>query len=581
MLFLIFISSGLFLGWSLGSNDAANIFGTAVGSKMIRFKQAALIASIFVILGAVFQGKGGAETLNSLGAVDALAGGFTVSLCAALTVLFMTKRGLPVSTSQAIVGAIMGWTYFTGNEADYRVLTKIVSTWISGPLLGMIFSAGLYLLVRKFLAKAKFHVIKLDTYIRISLIIAGAFGAYSLGANNIANVMGVFINAAPNIELNFGLFVLDGVQVLFLIGGLAIALGIYTYSEKVMKTVGNGILSLSPEAAIVVVFSQALVLFLFSSVKLADLMSSIGLPTFPMVPVSSTQVVVGSVLGIGLIKGSREIKIKMMLGIAVGWITTPIAAGLLSFFLLFFIQNVFNLQITSTIHKAVTAQSEIINSGNSLVQFNLILPGIFLVTAAIIVLLIFIVLRQQKLRLKTENELLLHQNQLFQAQRTLTTLEMNTVQSANEALHTKLEARRKEFIDMAFNLTEQRLFLEELSSKLDDSIEAENDPEIRSKLYGILSLIHQKLTFSREKETFYGEVELIHKEFKMKLENAYPDLTDQEKKLATLIRLNLSNKEIATLLSISPKSVEVARYRLKKKLGLEKDDSLMQFIINL
>ncbi len=581
MLFLVFISSGLFLGWSLGSNDAANIFGTAVGSKMIRFKQAALIASIFVILGAVFQGKGGAETLNSLGAVDALAGGFTVSLCAAVTVLFMTKRGLPVSTSQAIVGAIMGWTYFTGNAADYKVLTKIVSTWISGPLLGMIFSAGLYLLIRKILAKAKFHVIKLDSYIRISLIIAGAFGAYSLGANNIANVMGVFISAAPNIELNFGLFVLDGVQVLFLIGGLAIALGIYTYSEKVMKTVGNGILSLSPEAAVVVVFSQAIVLFLFSSVRLADLMISIGLPAFPMVPVSSTQVVVGSVLGIGLIKGSREIKIKTILGIAAGWITTPIAAGLLSFFLLFFIQNVFDLQITSTVHKAVAAPSETIESGNNLMQFDLILPGILMVTAAIIVLLIFIVLRQQKLRLKTENELLMHQNQLFQAQRTLTTLEMNTVQSANEALQSKLEARRKEFIDMAFNLTEQRLFLEELSARLDESIEAENNPEIRSKLYGVQSLIQQKLTFSREKETFYGEVELIHKEFKMKLENAYPDLTDQEKKLATLIRMNLSNKEIATLLSISPKSVEVARYRLKKKLGLEKDDSLMQFIINL
>jgi inorganic phosphate transporter, PiT family len=582
MLFLVFISSGLFLGWSLGSNDAANIFGTAVGSKMIRFRNAALIASIFVILGAVFQGKGGAETLNSLGAVDALAGGFTVSFCAAITVLFMTKRGLPVSTSQAIVGAIMGWTYFTGNEADYRVLTKIVSTWISGPLLGMAFSAGLYVLLRSFLARAKFHVIKLDTYIRLSLVLVGAFGAYSLGANNIGNVMGVFISAAPNIELNFGLFVLDGVQVLFLIGGLAIALGIYTYSEKVMNTVGNGILSLSPEAAIVVVFSQAIVLFLFSSLKLAEFMTSIGLPPFPMVPVSSTQVVVGSVLGIGLIKGTREIKVKTLLGIAAGWITTPIVAGILSFFLLFFIQNVFKLQITSVIEKAVTnSEQEIFDSSQNLTQFNLILPGVLVVASSIIVLLVFLILRQQKLRLKTENELLVHQNQLFQAQRTLTKLEMNTIQSANETLQTKLEARRKEFIDMAFNLTEQRLFLEELSSRLDESIEAENNPEIRSKLYGIQSLIQQKLTFSREKETFYGEVEQIHKEFKMKLENAFPDLTDQEKKLATLIRMNLSNKEISTLLSISPKSVEVARYRLKKKLGLEKDDSLMQFIINL
>lgn len=114
MLLLIFLSSGLFLGWSLGANDAANIFGSAVGSKMIHFRKAAIIASIFVVLGAVFQGRGTADTLSSLGAVDALAGGFTVSLCAALTVFWMTRYAIPVSTSQAIVGAIIGWSMFAG-----------------------------------------------------------------------------------------------------------------------------------------------------------------------------------------------------------------------------------------------------------------------------------------------------------------------------------------------------------------------------------------------------------------------------------------------------------------------------------
>ncbi|HQO50742.1 MAG TPA: inorganic phosphate transporter, partial [Bacteroidales bacterium] len=243
MLFLIYISSGLFLGWSLGANDAANVFGSAVGSKMVRFRQAALIASIFVILGAVFQGKGGAETLNALGAVDALAGGFTVSLTAALTVLLMTRKALPVSTSQAIVGSIMGWVLFTGNKPDISVLIKIVSTWASGPILGMLFSGLLYFLLRKFLKRAKIHVVKLDTYIRISLIVTGAFGAYSLGANNIGNVMGVFMQSAPRISIDFGLFMLDGAQLLLLLGGIAIAVGIFTYSQKVMQTIGNGLLS--------------------------------------------------------------------------------------------------------------------------------------------------------------------------------------------------------------------------------------------------------------------------------------------------------------------------------------------------
>jgi inorganic phosphate transporter, PiT family len=578
MLFIVYISSGLFLGWSLGSNDAANIFGSAVGSKMLRFKQAALIASIFVILGAVFQGKGGAETLNALGAVDALAGGFTVSLCAALTVFFMTRKGLPVSTSQAIVGAIMGWIYFTGNKADLGVLSKIVTTWISGPILGMIFSALLFLALRFFLNKAKIHVIKLDTYIRISLIVTGAFGAYSLGANNIANVMGVFLSSAPAINIDFGFFSLDGVQILLLLGGISIAVGIYTYSERVMHTVGNGILSLSPEAAIVVVLSQALVLFLFSSAGLSNILISIGLPPLPLVPVSSTQVVIGAVLGIGLVKGSQDINSKTLIGIAMGWVTTPVIAGILTFIALFFVQNVFDLPITQKPIENDAVDLIFKNDINTIRQLDMIVPGIIITSVFLITMLVFLILRQQKLRLKAENDLLAQQNQLFQTQRSLSEMEMKAIQSKNEVLHSNLELRRKEFIDMAFNLTEQRLFLEELTNRLEGVMETEQQASTKQNLKSIIALIRQKMSFAREKETFYGEVEQIHKDFKMKLDTSFPGLSDQEKKLATLIRLNLSNKEIATLLSISPKSVEVSRYRLKRKLGLEKEDNLLQFI---
>lgn len=64
---LFFLVSGLFLGWSLGANDASNIFGSAVGSRMISFKTAAIIASVFVILGAVVQGQVQLKPLAGLG----------------------------------------------------------------------------------------------------------------------------------------------------------------------------------------------------------------------------------------------------------------------------------------------------------------------------------------------------------------------------------------------------------------------------------------------------------------------------------------------------------------------------------
>ncbi|MCU0456805.1 MAG: inorganic phosphate transporter [Bacteroidales bacterium] len=344
-----FLTSGLFLGWSLGANDASNVFGSAVGSKMISFRKAAIIASIFVILGAVLQGAGAANTLGKLGAVNAIGGSFTLALAAALVIYVMTKFSLPVSTTQAIVGAIIGWNFFTGNATDPGTLSKIVGTWISGPVLGGIFGILLFMLISWIKKISKVHLIKFESYIRTGLIITGAFGAFSLGANNIANVMGVFVPAFNLQPLDLGLFSLSSAQQLFLLGGLAIATGIITYSKKVMETIGSNIVELSSEAAMVVVLAQSLVLFIFSSSALSGFFVRHGLPAIPMVPVSSSQVIVGAVLGIGIYKGIRNINFRLLGQIAAGWIFTPVVSGLIAFLMLFFIKNIFNIDVG---HKA-------------------------------------------------------------------------------------------------------------------------------------------------------------------------------------------------------------------------------------
>ncbi len=175
---LFFLTSGLFLGWSLGANDASNVFGSAVGSKLVSFRKAAIIASIFVILGAVIQGAGASHTLGKLGSVNAIGGSFTVALAAATTVYMMTKFALPVSTTQAIVGAIIGWNFFTGNSTDSKTLSQIVATWISGPIIGAVFAILLFILLKKFKRSAKIHLIRFESYIKTGLIVIGAFGAY-------------------------------------------------------------------------------------------------------------------------------------------------------------------------------------------------------------------------------------------------------------------------------------------------------------------------------------------------------------------------------------------------------------------
>ncbi|SHK30060.1 inorganic phosphate transporter, PiT family [Anaerobranca californiensis DSM 14826] len=330
------------MGWSLGANDAANIFGTAVGTKMIKFRTAAIICSIFVILGAVISGGGAAHTLGKLGSVNAIAGSFTVSFAAALTVFLMTKNGLPVSTSQAVVGAIIGWNLFAGEVTDLAVLTKILKTWVFTPILGAIFAILFYWITNLLLKKRKIHLLRLDNYTRLALVLVGVFGSYSLGANNIANVMGVFINVSPFRDISvYNLFKFNGVQQLFLLGGIAIAVGVFTYSKKVMMTVGSSIYKLSPITACIVVLSSSTVLFLFASEGLKMWLTARNLPSFPLVPVSQSQAVVGAILGIGIAKGGRNVNFKVLGRIGVGWVLTPLTAMLISYFTLAIMQNVF------------------------------------------------------------------------------------------------------------------------------------------------------------------------------------------------------------------------------------------------
>ncbi len=356
---LFFLTSGLFLGWSLGANDASHIFGSAVGSKMVTFRKAAIIASVFFILGAVIQGSGTSDTLGKLGAVNALGGSFTLALAAAITIYMMTKFALPISTTQAIVGAIIGWNFFTGNHTDSKTLEKIVLAWIAGPVIGAVFAILLYIMVKKFKKSARIHLIRFESYIKTGLIVVGAFGAYSLGANNIANVMGVFVPAFNLQDIDLWIFTLNSGQQLFLLGGLACSVGILTYSWKVMNTIGNNILELSSEAALVVVLAQALVLFIFSSTGLSNLIVKTGLPPIPMVPVSSSQVIVGCILGIGLYKGVRNINFKVLGEIGIGWIISPVASGLLTFFLLFFMKNIFGLNVGSKVSESVDTSQQI------------------------------------------------------------------------------------------------------------------------------------------------------------------------------------------------------------------------------
>ena len=295
--------SGAFLGWGLGSNDAANVFGTGVATGLVRFRTAAVLISIFVILGSVIEGPKVMNTVGNMATLDAISA-FYATLAAALVMFGMSALGLPSSSSQAIMGALVAIGIVTGST-DLSLLNKVVLCWLFTPVGAAAISALLYpslgYLLGALLARPEQRTLTL----RIAIVIAGCYGSYALGGNNVANVSGVYVGSHLMTPINASLF-----------GGLAIALGVLTYSKKVMMTVGQKIFPLDAFTAFVAVLSQAITAHIFTQIG---------------VPVSSSQAIVGAVIGIGLVKDMNAISRRIVIGILVGWLATPTIAGILCF----------------------------------------------------------------------------------------------------------------------------------------------------------------------------------------------------------------------------------------------------------
>ena len=112
-----------------------------------------------------------------------------------------------------------------------------------------------------------------------------------------------------------------------------------------MFTVGNDLLKMTPVAAFVVVIAHSIVLFLFASKGISNFLQSIHLPCIPLVPVSSSQAIVGAVIGIGILKKGKEVQWNIAGKIAIGWVVLPIIAALICLSLLFILQNIFNQSV--------------------------------------------------------------------------------------------------------------------------------------------------------------------------------------------------------------------------------------------
>ena len=290
------------MGWGLGANDSANVFGTAVATRIISYKRAIILTSIFVMIGAMTQGWRVMplfKKLSHLNATEAI----LAALASAITIHILTVRGIPSSSSQGVVGAVIGIGILDGT-ANFKPLLRCFACWVATPIGAAVISFILYGVGKWIVDRLVSNIRTFDTFVTWATILAGCYGSYSLGANSVSKVCGVYYASG-----------IMGAQEAALLGGLGISLGVLTYSKNVMMTVGTKITALDPFSAAVSMLSAAMTVHFFTMVG---------------VPVSTSQAAVGSVAGIGLVKGARALSRETLIECSLGWLATPIAAGVMA-----------------------------------------------------------------------------------------------------------------------------------------------------------------------------------------------------------------------------------------------------------
>lgn len=393
-----------YLAANLGANDVANSMGTSVGSKAITLKQAVIIAGILEFVGAVCFGRAVAETLGTeIIDPDLFADRPQTLLLAMVAVLvgvglwmqIATSKGLPVSSSHGVVGAIAGcsWVAVGAEAVNWSSIGSISLGWVLTPVVSALVAAAVYSIVRFAILNRAEPVIHLVEWIPwLSAALVGVFGvivlpivtapvdralgvsspvsslilagvawggitlsgwnqfarrssdivesvlarfqvlsascvAFAHGSNDVGNAIAplavityiVSTGNVPKTGLSVPLWVLA-------IGGLGIITGLAIWGKNTIATVGEGIITLQPSSGFSAELATATTILVASRLGL---------------PVSTSHALVGAVVGIGLVRDWREVKFGTLKAIALAWVITIPACGILGAGVFLVLQAVF------------------------------------------------------------------------------------------------------------------------------------------------------------------------------------------------------------------------------------------------
>ncbi|PKP01661.1 MAG: hypothetical protein CVU11_14525 [Bacteroidetes bacterium HGW-Bacteroidetes-6] len=195
---------------------------------------------------------------------------------------------------------------------------------------------------------------------------------------------------------------------------------------------------------------------------------------------------------------------------------------------------------------------------------------------AIISATLFVIYRKQKRIRAINDELHLREKQILESENLLTISELNIKEHEKKQLEAELDFKRQELINLSLFLTEREQLLENVENVL-SNYKYNDDPA--KSLVELRNQIGK--TSQSEINKLYLRIEELNSSFFFKLKSQYPTLNDDDLRMATLILLGFSAKEVAKMLFIEPKSVDMKRYRLKKKLNIGVDSDLKEFFRNI
>jgi phosphate/sulfate permease/DNA-binding CsgD family transcriptional regulator len=559
MLIFCLILISAVTGWWFATIEIPSAYSGISTSGAIGKRYLGTVIVLLAIAGAWMFGGRLSDDIHFRTGLTTPVSSMVVALSASLATLISFRFSKYTSICYGIFGALLAWTFFKTGSFLYVYTFKLLLSWMSAPVTALLISISLYKTYRYFILKSNVHLFSLMRNLRICLIIVAIAFSLAIGMNNGAMLMVLNKTVSPGFNYTAFAYPVDEQMILFAGSILCIALLFWKKTGSKIKEMAFRTYDTNIEATLVILLSVTVTIIFYS---FSDLAGKVGLQVGP---VSISGVTLGAFAGINYVKRKEWPESGIGWKLPASVILTPLLAFIFAYAAL----NMIKPDILSINDENILGASDSIN----------ITPAVIILSIFICLFLVVIYMRKQrKIRELIQLNLSENRHELFESQKVISTLEIKTIVAENEHLNHMLELQREELMSVALNISEHKKFLESIYREIKAIKTLDNTGLQQEAISRIEKMLFRKMNFSQEMDSFYDQVETLHKDFTLRLMDKHPRLTEQEKRLIILLRLGFSTKHIASLMNISPKSVEINRYRLRNKLKLGHKEKLTDFV---